>query len=197
MKLIGLAGYARSGKDTVGTQLIAQGYTQYSFAGPIRCAASCMFGIPVRLFEGTNPDRDKVDEFWGFSLREMLQKIGTEGGRELFRQDIWIRRAEAEWAKMKRQSERWGEDAPPPFRPPGMVITDVRFPNEAEWILSEGGVVLNIDRAGVGPQSGHASEKALPQELISVTLYNHGTIEDLHQNAELVLKDLLKSDRLE
>lgn len=194
MNLIGLHGYARSGKDTYGAHLIAQGYAHYSFASPIRQAASKMFGIPVEQFEGTNPNRDQVDPFWGISLREMLQRIGTEGGRDVFGQDLWVKRAKAEWEQVKQRPTGWSDEAIAGFEIPtkGLVITDVRFENEADWIASEGGYVLKIDRPGVGPQSNHASEAGLADKFIHATIANHGTVEDLYQVGDLILKDLLE-----
>jgi len=119
----------------------------------------------------------------------MLQMIGTEGGRELFRNDMWVRRAEAEWLKLQADVAEVAKRGTPVTQ--GMVITDVRFPNEAHWILSEGGIVLNIDRPGVGPQSDHASEKPLPKELVSAVIANHGTVKELYKITDLVLADLL------
>lgn len=60
-----------------------------------------------------------MDPFWNITRREMAQKLGTDGNRDMFFQDIWIRNLQ------KRLSESTTEVA---------IITDLRFNNEAEWI---------------------------------------------------------------
>ena len=46
MKLIGLTGKARSGKDTVANYLFNQhGYTRIAFADPVKLAAQQVFGL--------------------------------------------------------------------------------------------------------------------------------------------------------
>lgn len=191
MRLIGLSGVARSGKDTVGAHLIAQHYHHYAFADPIRKAAAAMFGLPLSVFEGTNPHRDEIIPFWGYSPRQMLQLIGTEGGRNLFRQDIWIRRAEQEYINLQDSIAQLASETFGPL-PAGMVITDVRFDNEAEWIRSEGGLVLRVERPGVSAANDHVSEKGVDPDLINAVIPNHGTLDDLYMITDLILRDLIE-----
>jgi hypothetical protein len=79
--------------------------------------------------------REAPDEFWSnklgreFSPREALQKVGTECGRDIFHKDFWVLNLEHRINKSKNY-----------------VITDVRFPNEIEWIQSQGGVVIEVQR---------------------------------------------------
>jgi hypothetical protein len=184
MKLIGLSGAARSGKDTVGNYLINEyEFKRYAFADPLKRAASEMFGIPLKDFVDDDK-KEVVNEFWGYSPRQIAQLLGTEGGRELFREDIWVKRAEKAWLDHQDYIANFsGGGWVDPAGTDGMVITDVRFPNEAEWIKETGGLLLHIERPGadgkVG-QSNHASEAGYPDELKDHIIINDGTLEDLY-----------------
>lgn len=190
MRLIGLSGAARSGKDTVGEFLEREfDFKRYAFADPLKRAAHEMFGLPLEQFyEG---DREVVNEFWGFSPRQMLQLLGTEGGRKVFREDIWTKRAEQEWINHQNYVQNFSGggwvDYPPGFR--GMVITDIRFENEAKFIKDMGGFVLHIERPGFVGEVGvsnHASEAGYPDHLKDYTIVNNSTIEGLYDKVESI-----------
>lgn len=182
--LYGLAGLARSGKDTFAEMLWRQlailqsvdGDTisgspleKYAFADPLKQAASKMFGIPLEVFYGGD-EREIVDAFWGFSPREMLQKLGTEGGREVFGYNMWIKRAGYQFKN---------SDQTCPF-----LITDVRFDNEAEWIRSQGGKVIHIRREEVSVDvQDHASEKGVTFIDGDIIVNNNGSLDDLESAA--------------
>jgi len=177
MKLIGLSGAARSGKDTVGDYIVSEfDFKRYAFADPLKRAASEMFGIPFEDF--CNDDtKEVVNEFWGFSPRQMAQLLGTEGGRELFRQDIWVKRAELELSLNQLHA--------------GMVITDVRFPNEAQWIQDMGGTVIHIERPGadgIVGEASHASEAGFSDELKNHLVLNNGTLEELYTSVDQIFE---------
>ncbi len=179
MKLIGLSGFARSGKDTVGDYFTKNfRFVRYGFADPLKKSCAEMFGIPLDHFY--NPEfKEVVNEFWDISPREMAQKMGTECGRQVFRDDIWIKRAELEYIQFRDN-----------FNAGGMVITDVRFANEAQWINDMGGTMIHIERPGfegaVG-LAGHASEAGYPNELKHHIIVNDGTIEDLYKKVNHAL----------
>lgn len=192
MKLIGLLGPARVGKDTVGQLMVDHhNFRQYAFADPIRKACSEMFGLPVSRFMGNDPDRDKPDPFWGISPREMLQKLGTEGGRNLFRDDLWIKRAEQEWNIMKVDGFLDDQSLDLPFWN-GMVITDVRFRNEAEWIITQGGSVVRVFRPNrIRSVRDHASEQEIEQCVFTHKVVNDGSISYLHSKVFNVVQEIM------
>lgn len=171
-KLFGLAGLGRTGKDTVGNYLCgAHDFHKYAFADPIKKAASEMFGLPLDLFydDGVR-DREAVNTFWGYSPRQMIQMLGTEGGRDLFRKDIWIKRGEIEWSNFcaKNSNKK------------GMVFTDVRFENEADMIRATGGNIIHVFRDNAGKVNNHISESGIVvNENKDSIIYNNGTINDL------------------
>ena len=61
-----------------------------------------------------------------------------------------------------------------------VVITDVRFDNEAAWIHNRGGVVINIvrDQDDI-KENKHSSEGGLKSDSIDLQIRNNGTIEDM------------------
>jgi hypothetical protein len=105
-------------------------------------------------------------------VRRLLQRMGTEAGRNIHGEDCWIRIA-------KRKVDE---------APGNVVITDVRFANEAQAIRSWGGKVIRIERPNVGPVNGHASE-ALAFEPDAV-IENSGTIEELHDQVRELVRDM-------
>jgi len=172
MRIIGLTGFAGSGKDEAAKVLIKEfGFKRVAFADPMRDALYKLDPIVgYRSLSGQMVSvRDLVDkEGWDNAkrdhpeIRRLLQVFGTECGREIHGENCWVDAA-------FRQVEY----------PHDYVFTDVRFPNEAERIHGEGGMVLNIHRPGVASVNGHISDKGLPSELIDCTLCNDGTLEDL------------------
>lgn len=177
MVIIGLAGQARSGKDTIGEYLIGRHQAcTYALADPIRRAASEMFGLPYSSFTGNNPNREVKNLFWGISPREMLQKLGTEAGRNVFGEDIWLKRAEQELINVS-------EIASNPF----FVITDIRFENEAQWVRTAGGIIVHIHRDMEESVNSHVSEHGIKHDSSDLTVHNNGTIEELFRKMDVVM----------
>ncbi len=138
--IVGTVGFMGSGKGTVGDILALQhGFKPMSFAGSLKDAASNIFGWERKLLEGDTDEsrkfREQEDAWWteklGFKMspRIALQKMGTEGIRNVFHPDIWI--------LSLQQKLKSGVD---------YVITDVRFPNELDFITSLGGKNILIRR---------------------------------------------------
>jgi hypothetical protein len=191
-KLIGICGFARSGKDSVGTMLCKRDFVRYAFANPLKEACAKMFGIHLSDFH--NDKKEIVNEFWGFSPRQMAQLLGTEGGRELFRQDIWIKRAEFEWFKVQRHIDHYNQDT---FgdKMNGMVITDVRFENEADFIRDNDGTLIHVKRPGADGVVGvnkHKSENGVMINPDDIVINNNGTLEDL----ETIVDELIVGGHL-
>lgn len=108
--------------------------------------------------------------------RWLLQVMGTEVGRQIIHPNLWILSTFTQY----RSEDRW-------------IITDVRFPNEAEAIKQRGGTVVRIERPcpecgvvqghkmipHVNPPSEHESETALDDYEFEHTIINDGTIAEL------------------
>jgi hypothetical protein len=165
--IIGLSGYARSGKDTVAGMLIGlHGYENCAFAEPIRKAVYALNPM-VKDFGYTL--KGAVDAYgWDVAktmfpeIRRLLQAFGTEVGRELFDEDFWVNQA---FKGLNVHSQ--------------VVFTDVRFPNEAARIKLYGGQVWRITRLGVGPINNHKSETALDNWDFDRTITNDADLQTL------------------
>ncbi len=149
--LIGITGPIGAGKDTTAAFLQRMlDIPSYSFASPMRRAVAAMFGVPLEELQ-TQEGKAKVDDFWGITRRDMLRKIGNEAVKPLFGDDFWARRAQQIIASIEGDVQ-------------AIVIPDVRFPVEAEWIRSNG-VLMHISRPNnplQGEMSDHASDAGLP-----------------------------------
>jgi hypothetical protein len=141
--IIGIVGFLGSGKGTVGDILIQNyGFYRLSFADAVKDAVSVIFSWPRHLLEGDTQEsrefREKPDAFWskrfGYEVtpRYMLQLMGTEAGRDVFHKDIWIHALERKLAMFDN-----------------VVVPDVRFPNEIDFIRKVGGKIVRVKR---GPE---------------------------------------------
>lgn len=155
--IIGLSGYAQAGKDSVGRVLVQMyGFERIAFADVLREVLYRLNPV-VRHSDGRISRVAKLVDKIGWDqakqwseVRKLLQRLGTEAGREVLGQDVWVNAALAQ------------------IKPGGKyVITDVRFPNEADAIKAAGGEVWRILRRGepgapgTGPANDHPSETAL------------------------------------
>ena len=163
--IIGLSGYARSGKDTV-AELLCLNYQfkRISFALPIRDA---IYTLNPYLDEKIRVSDEVEDYGWDVAksnpeMRRLLQVFGTEVGRNLFGENFWIDQA----FKRADEYER-------------VVFSDVRFPNEAHAIEQKGGEVWRINRHNHSAVNGHASEHAMDNYLFKHVIYNDRTLDEL------------------
>ena len=210
--IIGLVGYIGAGKGTVGELMHLHAYKQMSCAGALKDTASTMFGWDRDLLEGDTVEsrvfREQKDEFWSkrfgydFTPRLALQRLGTEAGRDVFHQDIWIYALENRIRHHKN-----------------VVITDTRFPNEIEFIRSQGGVIVEVKR-GETPEwyptakrenldpyhkgdmarmypDIHVSEWAWIGQKVDFTINNSGSLNDLRIGVENLLTLLVVRDNID
>lgn len=187
MKLIGLAGAAGSGKDTVAEMILDQvAGVRMAFADPLKRAAREIFGLTDEQM--TKRDlKEQVIPYWGLSPRQILQRLGTECIREQFGRDTWLKRASLSLAMVEANRPR----------PSVVVFADVRFQEEARWIQQHGGIVVQIHRPGVQSVAGHSSEQGVPNELLDSLIVNAGGIDDLRTTVATYLPIWLNLAALE
>lgn len=151
--LLGVVGFAGSGKGTIGDIFIRDyQFVRLSFADALKDAVSVIFGWDRKMLEGDTKEsrewREKVDPWWsdkfGYQVtpRLMLQKMGTEAGRNVFNDEIWIHTV----AKRLKDHEN-------------VVIPDVRFKNEIDFVRDNGGFIIQVNR-GKNPKWYEAALKA-------------------------------------
>lgn len=177
-KLIGLSGYAGSGKDTVRDMLEMLGYSGFAFADPIRAMLTTLLvenGLDDKYITSREFKEAIIPEL-GVSYRHMAQTLGTEWGRAL-QPDLWLRIADSYMDSCEDGMEHAGF----------FVISDVRFVNEAQWVRERGGVVWRIERPQAVPVRAHASEAELYHFAADITIDNSGTLDALERTVMQLL----------
>jgi len=161
--IIGLNGYAKSGKDEIANAIrsLHPTWEIKKFAGKLKDIASILTGIPAESFEDQS-FKMKHLMGWDMTVRELLQRLGTEGVRSGVHTDAWVNALFVDYY----QYAKW-------------IITDVRFPNEAQSIKDRGGVLIRVNRPGVGPVNNHLSETALDDWKFDHVIDNNGTLQEL------------------
>lgn len=233
MAIIGVSGYAGSGKDTVGKLIqlvnidkipegkdieeIVNNYSEHQwwleeesgweikkFAGKLKEVASILTGISIEKFEDQEFKMTDLGKEWSYhypgeyyddgapvmvamSVRQFLQKLGTEGLREGLHENTWVNALMADYKCTWKDPdpipkndytityrENYGETSLIHYGggseaevfnheivEPNWIITDTRFPNEAKAIKNAGGIVIRVDRPGVSAINAHPSETGL------------------------------------
>lgn len=193
MKIIGVVGKKRSGKDTVAAMLGA-GVRRIAFADKLKHVAMQMFGLSFEQCYGDDL-KEVIDERWGLSPRVILQRIGTECARGIHK-DVWIRNVFDTIEAHERGESvtvadfdmrtfvRLGESTP---RSTVWCITDCRFPNEADAARAHGGVVVKVTRPARSSYEAadqHASETSIDDIVEDYGISNNGTLDDLRSKVE-------------
>ena len=163
--IIGLTGKKRSGKDTAAQALVARGYTQLSFAGPLKAMIRALLAwadyTPTHIDRMVDGDLKEHVALEDKTARYLMQSLGTEWGREHVSPGIWVNLC-----------------IDKALRCQNAVISDVRFSNEAEAIRKAGGKIVRISRPGCELNDSHASEQVDKIEPDFV-IPNDGSIERL------------------
>ncbi|MGV2386745.1 MAG UNVERIFIED_CONTAM: hypothetical protein LOD86_15970, partial [Thermobifida fusca] len=71
--------------------------------------------------------------------------------------------------------------------PGPVVVTDVRYRNEALALRNRGFTLVWVQRPGVGPANGHPSETDIPVELADAVLLNDGNLSELHARVDALV----------
>jgi len=165
-KLVGLAGRMQSGKDTLGSYLVTEhNYIRVAFADRLKLGLSAILGITLEELEELKLSNE-VLPYTGKTVRNMLQTLGTEWGREQVHPKLWNNILEHQILTLQAE----GKD---------VVVTDVRFKNEAELIQSLGGEVTYLIRPSNEELNLHSSENSIKASDDMKIIVNNGTIQEL------------------
>lgn len=119
--------------------------------------------------------------------RRLLQLLGTEVGRECLGEDYWVRHWKNEVLDVKSRFLHHNHLL--------ILVDDVRFPNEAEAIREQSGIIIRISRAN-RPRNGKVDEHASEKEVDSITpnfvICNDGSMEDLKDCINEVLTLIIR-----
>lgn len=178
MLIVGLAGAAGCGKDTVGEILKEEhGFYLTSFAFPIKRMVTQLLGHDVDKWHDREW-RETPVPILGVTPRYMAQSLGTEWGRHCISPSIWLDLC------LESIAEELVDDSK-------VAITDVRFENEATKIRAlEGGQIVHVTRSnlvGVG-EVGHASEVGLMGYAGDRFVDNDGDLADLKERVHWLIE---------
>jgi hypothetical protein len=200
------------------------------FAGKLKQIASLLTGVPVEMFEDQEFKKTNLEKNWDvkskyrdlrppkpMTVRELLQKLGTEAMRDGLHTNVWVNALFADYNatgynyKGCENKVIQGE-----WEYPNWIITDMRFENELEAIVKKGGIAIRVVRypktveQSRGPENIetvpfdptnhkhmhlwkgnisrlHASETALDDAEFDYEIINDGTIEDLVEKVREIL----------
>lgn len=178
--LLGLIGNAGAGKDTVAAFLEDEhAFERIGFADPV-------LDMVLALFNAAGIDgawaverslKELPTPVLNTSYRRLAQSLGTQWGRELIGPELWVTIA-AHRLQQARQHQL------------AVVISDVRFQNEAAWIRRAGGVLVKVQRQGLQPVAAHVSETELLGITPDYTLDNDFSVAVLFDQVEDLLDNL-------
>ena len=144
------------------------GWEIKKWAGKLKTIASLLTGIQTEKFEDQEFKKTELGPEWNcnppgkvgwvhrqpMTVRDFLQKLGTEGLRTGLHENTWVNALMADYEGLyDLDTDRTTY--------PNWIITDTRFPNEAQAIKDSGGIVIRIDRPGYTAVNAHPSETAL------------------------------------
>lgn len=185
--IIGLNGRLKSGKDTTYAMIwdMYPHAERVSFADPLKDSAAASLKMNREIMEALKNDEDiklvlsfpasEISEArgslwqelqeWQMNMREYLQLYGTEAHREVFGDNFWVDMALPLNVDHDHRL---------------LVVTDVRFPNEAQRVKDLGGVVWKIERETATGHGAHASEQNL-DAFVDVFIDNTGSLYELRE----------------
>jgi len=191
VKLVGICGSAFHGKDSVANVLVKRmGFVKVAFADKLKALALAIdpyveVSIPldnyptvrmvikyVRLSElVANVGWDEAKK--NPDVRRLLQRIGTEGGRNTIDVNIWT---DLHYKEAQNHDQ--------------VAVPDYRFPNEAQYLIHHNAFLIRVHdprKVDNGVGTSHSSEQFVDQLPAHVYILNDGTLEDLEQKVEQII----------
>lgn len=170
--LIGIVGRKRSGKDTLAGFIkdIVEDVDIMSFADPIKFACQHAYHLKNAQLEET---KDVVDPRWGISPRDMMKSLGGQYFRSKD-PDQWVKNMGFRIQGMER-----------------VVISDVRFHNEASFIKGMGGILIHVWRDIEENEDDDVSERTTEEIECNYYIKNDGSLEDLRSKLVDIIQSML------
>lgn len=183
--LIGLSGLKRSGKDTVASILGSNyGFTRLAFADKLREALLMLNPFVVDTDGRMYAPLQNLVDIWGWEglktthwypeIRRLLQRGGTEMGRNTISPEVWVSPIMQQYALLNQENVR-------------VAISDVRFSNEAAAIKHHGGIIIEVRRDGTESPDTHSSE--IIDFDPDFVLDNNSTLEDLERQVDRIMNN--------
>jgi len=167
MKLIGIVGKMGVGKSTAADMLVSQyGFIKKSFSDALK-----MMLINAGMITKEEAYEKKTD-----NSRWLMQKVGTEIFRNQVSKSYWIDKLDESIFRYLSLNGL-------------IVVDDVRFMSEADYIRGNGGVLVKIVR-DTGVVSDHASEREQDLIVPDMVVTNDGDLDELKQSMALVVEGM-------
>lgn len=175
--LIGISGKKQCGKDTICKMIRAldDRWEKHAFADKLKQALAVILDVKVEAFEDNifkMSDSTIAKPEGGFyTYRELLQKFGTEVGRSIS-PNVWV---DALFSNYSLEDDFW-------------IITDVRFPSEADAIREHGGILIRVNR-NTGYIDNHPSETSLDNYPSFDYIINNEDLDETIKEVESIMKE--------
>lgn len=163
--IIAFSGKKRCGKNSAA--LFAKNFfmecgrtvEEMAFADPVKKSLALAMGLNESHFFQDEAKSEVFSFYDGQKMtgREMLQKFGTEALRDNFNDSIWLT---STVNKIKKSTA----DV--------ILITDLRFPNELDFLREQGAFSIRIRRGDIIDNDTHYSETALDSECFDFFINN-------------------------
>jgi len=178
--IIGISGKIGTGKDTVAREIIKAfpeyNFRKVSFGYNVKKIVSILTGIDMRTILSRKIKNEFLSE-WGYTVGEMFQIIGTDSIRDNLTENAWI------YSLFNNIKD--GEN---------IIITDVRFKNEAYSILNRGGYLIRLTGESMSKDNRKTEHKS------ETELDNFNMFDMIYENKPPIsnIKNLIKelSDKL-
>lgn len=169
MKIIALYGPQGAGKSEAATAIhsLDRFWVRMSFADPLYEMVSVLVNENARYLDKSAP----IEWLGGKTLRQLLQTLGTEWGRDMVSNEVWLNHLRRRIESAHKQGMH-------------VVVDDMRFQNEYEMLRDMGAEIVRIDRPGHEFRGEHASERDQPGFIASQVLENHGAVESFWRDAQ-------------
>lgn len=169
--IVALSGYAKSGKNTV-AEMMQQKQPEKNwqikgFSHKLKQVASVLTGYSVESFESQEFKENFLTP-WSMTVRQFLQRLGTEAIRNGLHKDAWVNALMSEY----KAGDNW-------------IIVDCRFPNEAEAVERVRGLIVRIDRGS--PVNNHPSETSLDKYDFDFFIRNNGDMDQLSSQVDAMI----------
>ncbi len=140
------------------------------------------------IFPYTNQNMDS--SYWNLvklTPRKLLQLLGTDCGRNIIHPNIWVNALFADYKQDLYIKTNHPISENLDVKYPNWIITDVRFPNEAQAIKDRGGIVIRVERDYILrdvelpfiKDAQHPSETALDDYEFDHVIENDGSLDEL------------------
>ena len=116
------------------------------------------------------------------TVRQFLQELGTNACRNVIHSNFWVNSLMSEYVITHGNRSTGGQQVNHvSFGYPDWIISDVRFPNEAQAIKDKGGVVIRVERPtdASTQEHRHISETSLDNWDFDYKIIKDGSLEDL------------------